>query len=527
MGYVFDREAANRPVKFIERICKQSMGEFAGKPLLLLDWQKTALWRTFGWLDSDGRRRCRELFIAVPKKNGKTELASALSLYMLMGDDEPVARIALAAVDKKQASAMWEEADRMIKASPYLKKHLESSEFHKRIRYGKRQGEIVTHSSDVDSKEGGSLSCVIIDELHLWTKGRRKAWNVYAGSGAARKSPLKVVISTAGNDRESVMWEQTQRAWKVESGELIDPYLCAVVYGPKPGEDFDPHGEGDWFRYNPSLGHTMSLAGFKADYEAAKNTPSDFADWKQRRLNVWSQKTNRFIDIAAWDRCEPVRTPDEIAASGEPTFAGADLSDCRDMTALSFITGSLATGFDVRIRAWMTKHEAERRHKQYGIPFMLWAEQGYLELCTSSHIDVEEIEAAIEEEYERQPFASLFVDPFNAKRMNSSLHAKGVPVTEIRQGMLSLSPPTKELDRLIAVGEWRHGDNPLFTWTASNCEVERDKTNNIMFRKPTPTSVEKIDPMAASVNALAAAMAAELAKQPVYSESPRITWVKF
>ncbi|APW60473.1 terminase large subunit [Paludisphaera borealis] len=523
LGFRFDREKANRPVKFIERICKQSMGEFSGKPLLLLDWQKQALWRAFGWVDADGYRRHRELFIFVPKKNGKTELVSALSLYLLMGEDEAVPKIALAAVDKKQAGAMWEEADRMIKASPFLEARLNSVEFHKRIRYAKNQGEILTHSSDVDSKEGGSLSAVLIDELHLWTKYRRKAWNVYAGSGAARRQPLKVVISTAGNDRESVMWEQLCRARKIESGELIDPYMCAVLFGPNDGEEVDPHSKETWFRFNPSLGHTMSLTGFQADYEAAKSTPSDFADWKQRRLNVWTTKTNRFIDIETWNRCESPRTPEAIQESAELSFAGTDLSDLRDMTAVSIITGSVPTGFDIKIRAWMTRVEAERKQAQYGIPLMLWVEQGFLELCPGPRIDLDMVRDAIEEEFERHRFSSLFVDPWNAREMNLALQAKGVPVTEIRQGMQSLSQPTKELDRLIAEGKWRHGGNPLYTWTASNCEVERDKNNNFMLRKP--SGYEKIDPMAASVNALAAAIAnAGVKPKQIITVAPKIYW---
>lgn len=504
-GYVFDKARADRPVRFIERLIVQSVGPFEGEPLRLLDWQKSALWRSFGWIDpKTGYRRHRELFIEVPKKQGKGEMASALALYMLMADGEAAPKIALAACDRKQAAQTYDAIERMVKRlirrHPDLCKGLDYSDFYKRIRNKENDGIIETNSSDADSPDGGNLSCVITDELHRWTGSRRKAWNVYLGSGAARTQPLKIIISTSGDDRQSIMYELHQRALKIESGELIDLGFCGVVYGPREGEEYDPHDEETWFRYNPSLGHTMTLEGFRADYEAAKSSPESWQYWLRTRLGVWTQEAARFIDADLWAACPPRRLAQEIPL-GSPVHAGLDLSSTRDITALVKIIGDIETGVDVHLKAWIPEEEAERREKVNGIPFRRWAEEGYITLTRGSRIDYDAVQADIEADHALTPYQSLMGDHYNAQLVGSRLLAAGVPFVVIRQGLLSLNSPTKLLEKLIAEGKIRHGNNPLLTWCASNCVAVRDKNDNVMLDKA--KSHEKIDPVAALVNAVA------------------------
>jgi len=500
-GYRFDPVKADRPVQWIEKHCRLSTGDFADQPMILLDWQKQLLWRVFGWVDVDGRRRHREVFCEVPKKNGKSGLVSAIVLYLLTYDGEARPKIHVNATDKAQASLIWEEADQMIQRSPDLAKRLESSEHYKRIRYRKNGGIIQTCSSDVDSKDGGNCSAVIFDELHRFTGNRRAAWNVYAGSGAARRQPLKISISTAGEDRNSVMFEQHNRALKIETGELVDVSFCGVVFGPREGVERDPHDEATWRAYNPSLGHTMDLKGFRADYESARLSPESFNYWKRTRLNIWTQSAARFIDADQWAACEPRRPESEIVEAGELWFAGLDLSSTRDITAFVRTAGNPTHGADVFLKAWMPEEEAERRQKQHGIKYREWADAGFLTLTPGNRIDYDEVIAGIEEDFDRIPFLSLHGDHYNASLVGAKLLAKGLPFAVIRQGFLSLNSPTKEVERLVAIGKLRHGDNPVLTWTASNCVAVRDKSNNVMLDKS--KSHEKIDPMAALVNSIA------------------------
>lgn len=523
-GFVFDAAKADRPVRFIERLCRQSVGQFAGQPLKLLPWQKEWIWRTFGWIDPEtGHRRHREMFGCVPKKQGKGELASALANYMLVADGEAAPKIAVAACDRKQAKQTFAAAVRMIDQSPYLSDKLVYSDFYAHIKSPENDGILEVNSSDADSPDGGNLSCVIIDELHRWTGSKRHAWNVYSGSGAARAQPLKIVISTAGEDRHSVMWEQYQRALKIESGEIIDVGFCGVVCGPREGEDYDPHSEEAWRKYNPSLGHTMSLSGFRADYEAAKGSPLSWNYWLRTRLGVWTQEATRFVDRDQWAACPARRDESEIGAE-EIWFAGYDLASTDDLCAWVSLVGDRDKGIDIFCHAWMPEDSARHKQRTTGIPFLDWADQGYLTLLPGSRIDENAILDYADAEYARRKFASAYGDWYHAVTFGAGLEQRGIPYKVIRQGAVSLNAPTREFDRLLATGKVRHGGNPVLTWAASNAVTERDSNDNIRISRS--KSHEKIDPMAALINAVAGLIDHQVttAKAPPVLDHVQFAW---
>src|SRR5688572_11902216 len=85
-----DLHAADRVRQFFSRFLRHSVGQFAGQPFELLPWQWEEVIRPlFGWKRADGSRRFRLADVFIPKKNGKSALASAIALYMLVADSEP------------------------------------------------------------------------------------------------------------------------------------------------------------------------------------------------------------------------------------------------------------------------------------------------------------------------------------------------------------------------------------------------------------------------------------------------------
>src|SRR5512136_1866640 len=103
-GFVWDEKAAKRAVHFIEGYCRHSKGEWAGQPLMLEDWQKRhVIAPIFGWKRADGTRRYRAAYIEIPRKNGKTQLAAGVGLYLLVADNEPGADVFTTATKREQA----------------------------------------------------------------------------------------------------------------------------------------------------------------------------------------------------------------------------------------------------------------------------------------------------------------------------------------------------------------------------------------------------------------------------------------
>ena len=96
--YYYDDKAADKAVWFIEQL-KHYDGEWKGKPFILSDWQEYDIVRPlFGWKrKSNGFRRFRSAYVEVARKNGKSQLAAAISLYLMFGDKEAGAQIYAAA----------------------------------------------------------------------------------------------------------------------------------------------------------------------------------------------------------------------------------------------------------------------------------------------------------------------------------------------------------------------------------------------------------------------------------------------
>ena len=115
----YDESKADRAVRFIEML-PHTKGEWEGKPFLLLPWQEQCIRDIFGIVKEDGTRQFRTAFIEISKKQGKSELAAAITLYLLFADNEPAAEVFSAAADRQQAGIVYDVAKRMVEMTPAL-----------------------------------------------------------------------------------------------------------------------------------------------------------------------------------------------------------------------------------------------------------------------------------------------------------------------------------------------------------------------------------------------------------------------
>ena len=251
----YNEEKANRAVKFIENLC-HTKGQWAGKRFWLLPWQEQIVRDVFGIVNEDGTRQFRTAFIEIPKKNGKSELAAALALYLLYADDEPSAEVYGAAADRQQASIVFEVAKQMVEMSPALLKRSKIMAATKRIVNYTNAGIYQVLSADVGNKHGFSVSGLVFDEIH--NQPNRKLYDVLTkGSSDARSNPLHCIITTAGTDRNSICYELHTKALDILKGRRIDPSFYPVVYGLE--DDMDWEDEANWYKVNPSLGYTITI----------------------------------------------------------------------------------------------------------------------------------------------------------------------------------------------------------------------------------------------------------------------------
>ena len=498
----FDEQKAKRVTGFIECL-KHTKGEFHGKPFLLLPWQKRAVSDVFGTVREEDptARQYSSAYIEIPKKNGKSELGAALALNMLVNDDEWKAEVYSCASDRQQAAIVFDVAVDMVKQSPALSRRIKVIPSTRRMVYQPTGSIYQVLSSEVATKHGLNVSSCIFDELH--TQPTRALYDVMTqGSGDARKQPLWIFLTTAGTDRNSICWEVHQKAVDILEGRKADPRFYPVVFGLP--DDADWQDEQNWYKVNPSLDHTIALDKVKDAFRKALETPADENMFRQLRLNQWVKQSVRWMPMDRWDECGGVVSEEEF--EGRECYAGLDLSSTTDLTTLVLMFPPLddEEPFSVLPFFWLPEDTIPLRVRRDHVIYDQWEKLGYILTIEGNVVHYGFIEQFVVRLGERFNIREIAYDRWNATMMVQSLEDDGFTMVPFGQGFKDMSPPTKELMRLVLERRLNHGGHPVLRWNMDNAYVRTDPAGNLKIDKE--KSTEKVDGAVALVMALDRAM---------------------
>ncbi len=505
-GDWFDEKAARRACDFFAECLRHEKGEWSRKAFELRPWQKAIIANLFGWKRADGTRRFRQAYIEIPRKNGKSQLIAGIGLYMLFCDGEAGAEIYCCAGDKRQAAIVGDAARAMVRMEPELARRGEVLRNVIVVQATASKLEIL--SSDADLKHGLNCSTLIYDELH--TAPNRELWDVMVTSMGARVQPLVISITTAGTSRQTLCWEQHEYAEKVRDGLIRDSAFLPVIFAAPEEMDFsDPRA---WEIANPNLDVSIKRGYIAEQAKKAVEQPQYEIAFRTLHLNQWTTVQRRWIPHDRWAKCREDFTLEEM--DGRECFVGIDLSSTTDLTSVALIFPG-ADGYRVWVTSFVPEEKADIRERQDRVPYRTWARQGHIVSTPGNVIDYEHVDAVVRGYAERFVVRMIGYDPYNAQQLVNSWQSDGLPVTEVRQGFLTLSDPTKRFETLVLGVKLRHPGNPVLDWAVSNVCCETDPAGNI---KPSKRrSTEKIDPVAALVTGLAVALADDDGTS-VYSE---------
>ena len=492
----YDKAAADFAVAFIENLC-HTKGTWAGKPFLLLDWQEQIIRDLFGILKPNGYRQFNTAYVEIPKKNGKSELAGAIALLLCCGDGEERAEVYGCAADRQQASIVFDVAADMVRMCPALSKRVKILASQKRIIYAPTNSFYQVLSAEAYSKHGFNIHGVVFDELH--TQPNRKLFDVMTkGSGDARMQPLYFLITTAGTDTHSICYETHQKAMDILEGRKIDPTFYPVIYGASDTEDWtDPKV---WKKANPSLGETIGIDKVVAACESARQNPGEENSFRQLRLNQWVKQAVRWMPMEKWDACAFPVNKDDL--EGRVCYGGLDLSSTTDITAfvLVFPPSDEDDRYILLPYFWVPEDTLDLRVRRDHVPYDLWERQGYLMTTEGNVVHYGFIEKYIERLGERFNIREIAFDRWGAVQMVQNLEGMGFTVVPFGQGFKDMSPPTKELMKLVLEKRIAHGGHPVLRWMMDNIYIRTDPAGNIKADKE--KSTEKIDGAVATIMGL-------------------------
>lgn len=495
-AYHFDAETADKYVDFTQELLTHVEGALAGQPFILQEWQISIIGNLFGWKKADGTRRYKELFLYIPRKNGKTPIAACIANAMFFLDDERGAQNYIAAADKEQAALLFRQAAGQIRNEPKLESRCQvyGGMGHRSITKEMEGSFLKVISSDANTKHGGNPHLVLIDELHA--QPNRELVDVLQTSMASknRKQSLMVSITTADFHRPSICNEKHDYACKVRDGIIQNPEFLPVIYEASINDDW--RLEETWKKANPNYGVSVSEDYMRAACQKAQDEPSYENTFKRLHLNIKTEQDIRWIPLERWDACGKPFNVEEL--QGQNAFGGLDLSSVSDLTALALYFPDTKR---VLCRFWLPMETAETRDRKARVPYLTWARKGLISLTEGNRIDYDYIRNEINELKKTYNIINIGYDPYNADQMVIKLRDQdGVNMTEFRQGFLSMNHPCKKIESLLLGKELQHGGNEVLRWNASNVTISTDPAGCVKMNKQ--KSTEKIDGMIALAMAI-------------------------
>lgn len=510
--YIFDEEKA---LRFFEwaALHKHTKGVLAGEPIEFTPIQRFIFGNVYGWIHQEtGLRRFRKAYWQVARKNAKSQSLAIVGDYELMALGEPMSEVYIGATKSMQAKIIYNEVVAMLKRCPLLKGKWHES--YGVIRHPKSDSILRALSKD-DGKTGDGLNpqCGLIDEYHAHPTD--EILEVINTGMVARRQPLLFIITTAGTNFGGPCYRVEYPL--VE--KILDPsldfdvadYFCMVNELDRDQEGNlidDVKDEECWVKANPiAATYPEGLSNIRSKLASALESPEKMESFLTKNMNLWvNQSAMSYMDMAKWKERGAI-TEIPVDLYGRSAYVGIDLSKRIDLTAAGIIVPIVdsAIQYVVRAHGFIPEDTVAVHEKTDKVPYRAWAKAGYLTITPGDVVDYRFIESWIHETTDDLGVnvKELCYDPYNATHFAQDFDAQGIITVEVRQGMRTLSEPTKAFREEAYRGNILHEPNPLLDWAISNAVTKRDHNENIILDKEKSTN--RIDPIAAVINAFSRA----------------------
>lgn len=499
--YYFDAAEAQYVIDFIEKFCCHSKGKWAGQQIQLELWQKALVSALFGFRDKETKKRkYRELVLMIGRKNGKSLLASALGVYLLIADGEGGPEIYSVATKKDQAKIIWNETVRMIKRSPVLNRRAKC--LVSRIVTQYNNGVFEPLGSDSMRLDGLNVHAALIDELHAIKD--RNLYDVVVDGMSAREQPLSVITSTAGTVRDNIFDLKYDECRRIIDGYddpegYHDETILPVIY------ELDDRAEWMkpecWKKANPGLGTIKSRETLANKVRRAKSNPMLVKNLLTKDFDIRETASQTFF---TFEELNNEATFDVKELKPRYGIGGADLSQTTDLTCATVLFQVQGDPIIyVKQMYWIPEELFEQRIREDNVPYDIWHQQGYINLSPGNKIDYRLLVQWFQKVQREDDIYiyKLGYDRWSATYFVQDMEEKfGKPIMDpVAQGVQTLSAPMKSLKADLAAKKINYGNNPVLKWCMANTSVFEDRNGNIQPCKTSGRS--RIDGFASLLDA--------------------------
>jgi phage terminase large subunit-like protein len=497
--YKFDLDRAERVAKFIQ-LLPHTKGKWAKERLkiTLEPWQIFSVCIPFGWIYKKSKlRRYRRLLVFVPRKNGKSVIASGIGLYMFVADNEFGAEVYSGATTEKQAWEVFRPAKQMVDRTPALKQRwgIESNASNLNvIADGSRFEPVIGNPGD-----GSSPSCALVDEYH-----EHKDSSLYdtmeTGMGA-RDQPMMVVITTAGSNIGGPCYMLVRDAQKMLEGVLDMPDMWAMIYTKDEEDEWS--SETALRKANPNYDVSVNGDYLKARCRDAIQSARKQNTFRTKHVNEFVGAKSAWMNMSKWNEAPKRKSLKEL--KDRPCYIGLDLATKIDIVAKIMVFPPTLDdpNYHVHGKYYIPEARLMEEGEVNSERYNEFDKLGLLTVTDGEVIDFSAIEDELADDMQEHNVQEIAFDPWQATQLAQNMEDAGATMVEIRHTVQNMSEPMKELEALVLSKRWAHGNCPVMTWMMSNVVATLDRKDNIYPNKE--RAENKIDGPVASIMALARA----------------------
>ncbi len=487
-----DKDEAERWCRFLEKL-PHVKGQWAarGETFVLSDWQIFCTVNIFGWKKKKtGLRRFREVYIEVPRKNGKSFWVAAIGVGMLTIDGEYGAEVYCGATTEKQAWEIFRPAKQICERTPALREKFGLEVNAKTLNIlsnGSRFEPVIGNPGD-----GASPSCGIADEYHEH-KTSDLVDTFITGMGA-RQQPIQINITTAGSDTGGPCYEKRDDLIKILSGSVDDDAIFGIIYTLDEEDQWDTIDA--LKKANPNFGISVDEAFLEGQLAQAKRSAQKQTAFKTKHLNMWVGAKAAWMNMLAYQSCRK-KNLDLEKHKGRPCYIGIDLASKSDIASMAILFPPEGNG---KYAAFVRHYLPEDTILEGGnTRYKAWHQAGHFEATPGNIIDFSYIEDDLAELKSDFQIEEIAYDPFQATQFSVRMQEAGFPMVEVGATVKNFSEPMKELEALILSKKIQFTDCPILMWMFGNVVARLDKKDNIFPDKE--KAENKIDGVVALIMA--------------------------
>ena len=522
--YRFDEEKAERFISFGE-LLPQCTGEFYGIPFKAEPWQCAAFSVEMGWVKKkDGYRRFKQSFWFLPRKNGKSFVAAVHGTYFLCADHEPNAQIYCGATTEKQANHVFLPVKAIIQQAKGLAKAFGIKAGAEEIKLP--DGSCFSKIVGDGGGDGGNPHLAILDEFHEHVT--RKAYETMWRGMGMRRQPMLLMITTAGDNTESICKQKYDTAVRVLSGQEQQDNLFAIIY--EADKDDDPFSLETIKKANPNYGVSLKEDFLLDTMSAAKADIAERNSYLTKQLNIWIQAHNAYFNMSHWSACidnslrlddyrytfgkrlsrKDIRNGARLEVNplrkGVTCVIAVDLATRFDVCAVTYFfvkaNGDGVNHYYVFNEYWLPEETCDDRHNPNYELLDTWRKTPQpslgegamvLNVFPGAETNLVELARILEERSELFQSSVIIFDDWNATAIMQMLQQDGYNVASMAWTTKHLSPGMKELTSAMLAKRIHHDNNPMTNWMMSNVCSKQDANGNEFPRKPDGQNSKKID----------------------------------